>query len=179
MRRLTLLALAASVALPLTAAEWTPPADVRHDDKVVMSYRAKWDGEFLIVRAALEPGWHTFVMDNKQRQQEKLKGKPSLGIEKSTEIAVEGLTVTGPWLQSTPKDFSKPELRWYSWGFEREATFATKAKRAGSGPARVEVTGQACAADICKNIELSLDVPLSTAKGSGSDIDFKSLAPIR
>src|SRR5438105_1388425 len=98
MRILGILLAAAACA---QSAEWTAPVEVRHDEKLVLTYRAKWDGDFVIVRAALQPGWHTFVMDNKQRQQEKLKGKPSLGIEKSTEISVEdGLAVAGPWQQS-------------------------------------------------------------------------------
>ena len=151
-------------------------AEVTHDGKVVLSYRAQWDGDYLVVRAAIEPGWHTFVMDNQERQKEKLKGKPSLGIEKSTEITVEGLNPTGPWLQSEPKDFSKPELRWYSWGFERDAVFATKAKRAGQGPAKVGIQGQACSGDICKNIDVEIPVP-SGKQTSG--LDLKSLTPVR
>ena len=81
---------------------------MRHDDKLVLTYRAKLEGDYLIVRAAIEPGWHTFVMDNKRREQEKLAGKPSLGIEKSTEIkAVTGVAVAAPWLQAAPKDMSE------------------------------------------------------------------------
>lgn len=181
MRKLfrSVVALAGISANGILAGEWSAPGEVRHDEKVVMTYRAKWDGDHLIVRAGIEPNWHTFVMDNKVRQQEKLKGKPSLGIEKSTEIAVEGLTLDGQWLQSTPKDFSKPELRWYSWGFEREAIFAAKAKPAGKGPANVIVTGQACAAEICKNIELTLSVPLTKAGAAKSDVDLKALTPVR
>lgn len=144
---------------------WTEPVVVTHDEKPVMRYQARWDGSQLVVRAAIEPGWHTFVMDNKQREQEKLAGKPSLGIEKSTEISLAGgLAVSGPWRQSSPKDFSKPELRYFSWGFEREAIFAANARRAGSGPAQVEIRGQACMAEICKNIDVALTVPLSASK---------------
>lgn len=161
------------------AGDWSAPVEVRHDEKLVMTYRAQWDGEFLLVRGAIQPSWHTFVMDNKERQQERLKGKPSLGIEKSTEIAaVDGLTVTGPWMQSQPKDFSKPEIRWFTWGFENDVVFAAKARPKGAGPAHVEVRGQACSADICKNIEITLTVPLTGKKG-GSDVDLKSLSPIR
>lgn len=163
------------------AGEWTEPVEVRHEEKPVLSYRAMWDGDILLVKAAIQPGWHTFVMDNKQRQQERLKGKPSLGIEKSTEISVtDGLDITGPWLQSAPQDLSKPEIRWFTWGFEREATFAAKASRTGSGPARVEVRGQACAAEICKNIDVSMWVPLTGQKAMrASGLDLKSLVPVR
>ncbi len=163
------------------AAEWTEPVEVRHDSKLVMTYRAKWNGEFLVIRAAIQPGWHTFAMDNKVRQQEKLAGKPSLGIEKSTEIAVtDGLSVTGAWLQSPPKDFSKPEIRWFTWGFEGDAAFAAKARRTGSGPAQVELRGQACMADICKNIDASIAVPLTDAKPAQAlDASLKNLVPVR
>jgi hypothetical protein len=185
MLKWSLLAIAyVAAVLPAAAAaagEWTPAVEVRHEEKLVLTYRARWDGEFLIVRAAIEPGWHTFVMDNKQRQPEKLAGKPSLGIEKSTEIAVtDGLNLAGPWLQSAPKDFSKPELRWFSWGFERDAIFGAKARRVGSGPAKVGITGQACAADICKNIDILLTVPVAGGKPDRtSKVDLKSLVQVR
>ena len=58
-------------------------------------------------------------MDNRIRAEEKLAGKKSLGIDHPTEIKVSGgLEVEGPWHQTNPKDFSRPELRWFSWGFE-------------------------------------------------------------
>ena len=83
-----------------------------------------------MVRAAIEPGWHTFAMDNKQRAEEKLAGRKSLGIDHPTEITLTGgLEMAGPWYQTPPKDFSKPELRWFSWGFERQALFAAKIRR--------------------------------------------------
>src|SRR5260370_38680768 len=92
--------------------------EVRHDDILCVSYQAHLDGPYLVVRATLEPGWHTFAMDNKVRAVEKLAGKPSLGIDHPTEITLTGgLEGGGPWLQSPPKDFSKPELGGFSWGF--------------------------------------------------------------
>jgi hypothetical protein len=174
------LLLVSALALSVNAADWSQPAEVRHDDKVVLTYRAKLEGDYLIVRAALEPGWHTFVMDNKQREQEKLAGKPSLGIEKSTEIkAVKGVTIARPWLQAPPKDLSQPEIRHFTWGYEREATFAAKAKRNGAGPAEVQVEAQACAADICKNIDVTLSVPAGTAKAAANDVNIKTMVPVK
>src|SRR5258708_2376999 len=110
----------------LLAADSPDPAAVYHDDKLVLSYRAAWIGDYVVVRARIEPAWHTFCMDNKRRQLEKLAGKASLGIEKSTEIKVEGAEVTGPWFQSPPKDLSKPEIQWFTFGFEEQAEFAAK-----------------------------------------------------
>lgn len=159
---------------------WTELVQVTYDDKPCISYRARFNGEFLEVQAAVEPGWHTFAMDNKRRQQEKLAGKPSLGIERQTQIAVvKGLALSGPWFQPPPKDFSKPEIRWYSWGFEQQPLFVAKAKRAGAGPAQITVRGQACSADICKNIDVSLTLPLTKKPANSPPIDLKALVQVR
>ncbi len=168
-------------AASVWGAEWSDPVEVRYDEKRCVTYRAKWTGDSLAVQATLDPGWHTFAMDNKERQREKLAGKPSLGIEKATEIAVAGgLAATGTWLQSPPKDFSKPELRYYSWGFDNQAVFAVKARLTGSGPARITVRGQACSDAICKNIDISIQLPLTGAKrASVPDADLKALVPVR
>ena len=167
-------------ALSCVAADWSEPGEVRHDDKLVLTYRAAWDGEYLVLRAAIEPGWHTFVMDNKQRQQEKLAGKPSLGIEKSTAVKTEGgLQVTGPWRQAPPQDMSKPDIQWYTWGYEREAVFAAKAQKNGAAPAQVEVTGQACAQEICKNIDVTLTVPVSDKPGKLTEANLSSLVALK
>ncbi|HET6961391.1 MAG TPA: hypothetical protein VFJ27_02800 [Terriglobia bacterium] len=159
--------------------EWTSPVEVRHDVQKCVSYRARLTGDFLVIQATHEAGWHTFAMDNKLRAQERLAGKRSLGIDGPTEILVaQGLEVAGPWYQSVPKEFSKPELRWYSWGFEGQALFVAKARRVGAGPASVSVRGQACSETTCKNIDLTISVPLGGDTGK-SDIDLKSLVQVR
>lgn len=153
--------------------------EVRHDVQKCVSYRARLTGDFLVIQATHEAGWHTYSMDNKLRAQEKLAGKRSLGIDRPTEIVLsEGLESAGPWYQSVPKDLSKPELRWYSWGFEGQAVFVAKVRRAGAGPASVTVRGQACSEVACKNIDLAISVPLG-GSASGSDIDLKSLVQVR
>ena len=166
--------------LPLRASDWTAPVEVLHEHQPCVSYRARLDGEFLVVQAKIEPGWHTFVMDNKQRSAEKLAGKQSLGVDGPTEIALsDGLQLAGPWYQSTPKDFSKPELRWYSWGYEEEARFVAKAKRTGPGPAQIAIRGQACTDTVCKNIDVAISLPIPAASGGPSDVDLKTLIPVR
>ena len=159
--------------------DWSNPVDVRHDVQKCVSYRARLSGDFLVVQATHELGWHTYAMDNKLRAQEKLAGKRSLGIDSPTEILLpEGMELDGPWYQSVPKDLSKPELRWYSWGFEGQALLVAKMKRVGGAPANVAVRGQACSDAICKNIDLTISIPLggSTSK---SEIDFKTLVQVR
>jgi hypothetical protein len=159
--------------------DWSSPVEVRHDVQKCVSYRAKLNGDFLLVQATHEPGWHTYAMDNKLRAQEKLAGKRSLGTDGPTEIVfAEGLEMDGSWYQSVPKDFSKPELRWYSWGFEGQALFVAKVRRVGSGPASLAVRGQACSDAICKNIEVTISIPLGDSTGK-SGIDFKSLVQVR
>lgn len=158
------------------AAEWTQPVEVHHDDKRCLSYRARWSGDYVVVEALIEPGWHTFAMDNKQRQAEKLAGKPSLGIELPTEVKLtDGLEAAGGWLQTEPKDFSKPDIRWYTWGFDTRALFAAKVKQRAAG--RIAIRGQACTESICKNIDVSIALP-APANGSG-EVDLKALVPVR
>jgi hypothetical protein len=158
---------------------WTKPVEVYYDVQKCVSYRARLSGDFLVIQAVHEAGWHTYAMDNKLRAQEKLAGKRSLGIDRPTEIVLaEGLEPSGPWRQSVPKDLSRPELRWYSWGFDGDALFVAKVRRSGSGPAAVAIRGQACAESICKNIDLSISVPLDGGTGK-SEIDLKNLVQVR
>jgi hypothetical protein len=169
-------------AVTACSADWTDPAEVRHELKRCVAYRARLNGQFLVIQATHEAGWHTYAMDNKQRAQEKLAGRRSLGIDRPTEIGLtEGLELAGPWYQSPPKDLSKPEIRWFTWGFEGQVLLVAKVRRLGTGPARVTVRGQACTEATCKNIDLEISVPLADTRISidTSDIDFKALVQVR
>src|SRR5262249_22089796 len=164
------------------ANDWTEPVEVRQDSRRCVSYRAKLDGLFLVIQATLDPGWHTFAMDNRQRALEKLAGRKSLGIDRSTEIVLtEGLELAGPWYQSAPKDFSKPELRWFSWGFDGQVLFVAKVRRSKAESARITVHGQACTETTCKNIEIQISLPLADAHAETgpSNIDLKALVQVR
>jgi len=154
------------------AAAWSEPAIVVHDDEPAVIYRARWTGAHLIVQAKLSQGFHTFTMDNKERVAAKLAGKTALATDLPTSIKVSGaLEPAGQWRQSAPKDFSKPELRLFAFGFENEATFAVKAKRTAGSSAQVSIRGQACTDKVCKNINLDLDVPLSEATPEAREIE--------
>ena len=69
-----------------SAGDWTAPVDVVHDEERCVSYRAKLQGDFLIIQATHHGPWYTYAMDNKKRAEEKLAGKPSLGIDMPTEV---------------------------------------------------------------------------------------------
>lgn len=163
------------------ASGWTEPVEVRQEENLCLTYQAKLEGSLLIVRAKIEPGWHTFAMDIKKRADEKLAGKTSLGIERGTEFLLSGgLKTVGPWYQSAPKDFSKPEIRYFSWGYEQQATFAAKVARTGAGPVRIAVRGQACTETICKNIDATISLALDAVHAAGDpEINLKNLILVR
>ena len=89
----------------------------------------------------------------------------------------QGIEITGPWRQTAPRDFSKSELRWYSWGFEGRALFAAPARAAGGGPPTIVIKGQACTDAVCKNVNLELTLPTPDAKAQPA-IDAAALVPL-
>src|SRR6185369_8815379 len=158
---------------PARAGDWTRAVEVRHDETLCVSYQAKLDGPNLVVRAKIEPGWHTFAMDNQVRAEEKLAGKPSLGIDRPTKITLTGgLQVAGPWLQTAPLEFSKPELRWFSWGFERQALFSARVRRSANGTVRIGIRGQACTETVCRNIDVTIPLALGKPNKEAATADI-------
>jgi DsbC/DsbD-like thiol-disulfide interchange protein len=166
------------LAIGAWAAEWSQPAEVRYEDAVVITYTARVDGPYLVVRANVGQGWHTFALDNVQRVQEKLAGKTALSMDKSTEIGVTGLQVEGGWRETPPKDFSRPELRMFSFGYDREATFAVKV-RGAAGPAKLRIRGQACTETICKNIDVPVVVTVPGKLGTSAEVKVSELTAVR
>jgi DsbC/DsbD-like thiol-disulfide interchange protein len=141
---------------------WGAPAVIHHDDQPCVTYRAQFAGGHLAVEVKLEPGWHTFTMDNDKRAAAKLAGKKSLSSDKPTQVQPEGIEITGPWMQPQPKDFSQPDLRIFSWGFEGAALFTAPAK-ASVETARVRIKGQACTQTVCKNVDVVAEVAVTKA----------------
>ena len=161
--------------LTVAADTWGPPAVVSHDDQPCVTYRAQVAGGYLVVEVKLEPGWHTFTMDNDKRAAAKLAGKKALALDKPTQLQPEGIEINGPWLQSQPKDFSQPELRIFSWGFEGEALFVASAK--ADTAARVRIKGQACTQTVCKNVDVVAEVLV--VKAGAASPSLASLIPLR
>ncbi|MDZ4797848.1 MAG: hypothetical protein SGI92_06780 [Bryobacteraceae bacterium] len=171
-----------ATALTMPAQEWSAPVHVLHELKPCVTYRAKLVGSHLIIEAAVQPGWHTFTMDNEKRASEKLAGKPSLGVDQPTRFELTGGLEPSGWFQSEPRDFSKPQLRWFSWGYEGKAVFATKVTRAAgaSGPAQIGIRGQACTDKTCRNIDLTLELPLPAPSAATADPEeVKGLIAVR
>ncbi len=169
----------ALACIPGCAGDWTAPVEVRHEQQTCISYRARLSGDSLAIQVMLAAGWHTFSIDNERRALEKLAGKQNLGVERPTGIKLSGgVELAGPWHQTPPKDFSKPELNWFSYGYETQAMFAAKVRRTGAGPARIAIRGQACTETTCKNVEAVIELPLGDAN-AGPGIDWKSLIPVR
>ncbi len=161
------------------AGEWTQPVAVGLGDEHAVNYRAKLDGDYLVVQATQMSGWHTYAMDNEIRAKQALAGKPSLGIDAPTRITVSGaLALAGPWKQSEPHDYSKPEMRWYTWGYDEPALFAAPVSRTGPGAGEVAIRGQACDEKRCKNIDITLSVP-SEGLGGASTLDLSALIAVQ
>ena len=154
------------LAFVASAADWSQPAEIRHEDTVVVSYTARVDGPYLVVRAKIAQGWHTFALDNVQRVQEKLAGKPALSMDRSTEIAVTGVQLESPWRQTPPQNFSRPELRMFSFGYDHEGLFAAKIRPTHASSANIRIRGQACTDSICKNIDVAFAVPVPAKPGA-------------
>ena len=161
------------------AAQWSQPGEVRHEDALVISYTARVDGPYLVVRANLGQGWHTFALDNVKRVEEKLAGKPALSMDRSTEITVTGLQVDGPWHQSPPKDFSRPNLRMFSFGYDHDLTFAAKVRPSGDAVAKLRIRGQACTETVCKNVDVPLTVAVPAKPETSAEVKIQELVQAR
>jgi len=166
-------------AYAASAADWSQPAEVRHEDELAISYTARVDGPYRVVHATVGKGWHTFALDNVKRVQEKLNGQPALSMDRSTEITATGVEVESPWRQSPPKEFSRPELRMFSFGYDSEAVFAAKIRQSGAGSAELRIRGQACTETVCKNIDVPLMVAVPAKPGAASDGKLDALIPAR
>ncbi len=147
------------VALSNDESAWSKEVIVRQGQDPVVRFQARLEHDYLIVKATHIGGWHTYAMDNELRAATALKGKKSLGIEQALEVRVEsGLELDGLWLQTEPSDFSKPELRWYTYGFDQTALFACRVKKVTSDQAILRVRGQACSGDTCCQVDVVLKI---------------------
>ena len=154
-------------ALPVGAQAAGEPAgqEVWLGDELTVTYLARVEGDWLIVEARHEPGWHTYAMDNPERAAAATgSSTPETELPTRIEPSPE-IELRGPWRQTAPTDLSDPEIRWYTWGFEGRSFFAAPVERAEPG-AWVAVGAQACTDKLCAMVE-DLRVPV-TAGGEPS-----------
>lgn len=183
--RLLLLVLLVTLAPRLYAAQWSKTAEVRYRRDVVVTYRARLDGNVVVIEASHAPGWHTYALDNVERAREKT-GKATPATELPTEIGLSGgLKVVGKLLQSEPEDLSKPEIRWYTWGFKDAARFAARVERVEGSEATISINGQACNATSCSWVrDVSISLPLPSrqefaANSTPVSVDLSDLVEVK
>ncbi len=159
---------------------WSDVVEVRRGSSLAVSYRAQLRGDWLVVEAAHQPNWHTYAMDNQWRAARALKGDEGLGSELPTEIKLgKGLEAIGSWYQTKPSDLSKPELRWYSWGFDDVSQFAVRVKTTGQPLAALSIRGQACDAKTCLTVNVSIPLRLDkAAPRSAEKLDPRKLVRV-
>ena len=155
------LLLLVGVALATAAQETEEPApqEVWLGGNLAVTYAARIEGEWLVVEARHEPGWHTYAMDNVLRAAE-ATGKAEPDTELPTRITPSPeIELASPWRQSIPTDLSQPDIRWYTWGFEERSFFAARLVHADPG-AWVKVDAQACTDRLCAMVD-GLRVPVT------------------
>ena len=178
MRTLARIGLACLLLPAAWAGDWSTPARAAaRDGTALVVCRSKLAGDYLLVEVQAAAGWHVYAMDNEIRAKDALAGRMSLGVEQSTEVLVDGgLQVVGAWYQSEPRDFSQPELRWYSYGFEGTALLAARVTRTGAPTAGVTVRAQACDSASCVSVEAEMELQIDTA-GAG-EFSLTGLVPV-
>lgn len=179
-RIFTALGLTALVLFPLAASgrQAESGVPVWLDDMLAVSYRARVEGDWLVVEATHEPGWHTYSMDNVIRARER-SGKARPETELPTRITPHvGLTIAGEWRQSAPLDLSTPDIRWYTWGFEGRSYFAVRVDEATAPSSSVQIDAQACTEALCAMVD-ALVVPVESHEtDSEASVDPDSLVVV-
>ena len=166
---------------------WSKEVVVRQGVAPVVRFQARVAGDYLIVKAKHKMGWHTYAMDNELRATKALKGKRSLGIEQGIDIQVErGLEPDDRWLQTKPQDFSQPELRWFTYGFDETALFACRVNKVTSDQVILRIRGQACSGETCCQVNVAIELqaasqPVDETAQSGADplqVMLQGLVPV-
>lgn len=166
------------------ATDWSELIKIdRRREGTVVSYRAKVDAGYLVVEVTHGEGWHTYTMDNILRAQKK-SGKEKPETELPTVIQVgDGLTTSGDWFQSTPKDLSMQEIKWYTWGFVETAYFAIRIDAIAAPETTLTINAQACNASSCsmvdaQTITLALPATLPDTIASTPPLPDKSFVQV-
>ena len=168
----------------LLAGQWSEAYEVMYRFDVIVTYKAKLDGDVLLIEATHASEWHTYSMDNIERARKK-SGKEDPETELPTRIEISGgLKVSGNWYQTDPIELSQPEILWYTWGFEKVSLFAVKVERTEGKEVKITINGQACNETLCSMVDeaaMILQLPAkesATAKNKNPECDLSSLVRV-
>ncbi|MFC5051166.1 Trx7/PDZ domain-containing (seleno)protein [Rubritalea spongiae] len=141
---------------------WSATDTIRKGSEIVVEYRATIANKHLIIEAKHHKGWHTYAIDNPQRAIN-LDGKKG-NQELPTQIQLPAeLKTLSNWKQSVPNNYSKPEIHWYTWGFEGTSYFAIELAKTPTSPTEIGIRSQACDATSCAGtFDMILSVPAPT-----------------
>ncbi|MCH6256349.1 hypothetical protein MLD52_07305 [Puniceicoccaceae bacterium K14] len=146
--------LLSKVLLPITKHDdtpmhkWSPMVAAWYGEEIVARYRAALFDKTLVVEATYSEGWRSYAMDNLQRA-EAVFGPGSMS-ERPTQITLdENLTPEGEWRQTKPQDMSKPDIEWYTWGFEKKAFFTRQLTELPHQEFQVKINAQICNNNSC------------------------------
>lgn len=162
--------------IPQYTTQWSESVEVWYRQNIVVSYRAKLEGNMLVIEASHTSGWHSYAMDNIERARKKSgKTKPETEIPTRIELSG-GLKIVNNWYQTEPIDLSQKEIEWYTWGFENVARFVVKVERVAGIEAIIKINGQVCDATTCTGIDdLTLSLSLSSTENFFSNPKKSSL----
>ena len=160
----------------LLVGQWSEAYEVMYRFDVIVTYKAKLDGDVLLIEATHASEWHTYSMDNIERARKK-SGKEDPETELPTRIEISGgLKIPGNWYQTEPIELSQPEILWYTWGFEKVSRFAVRVERIEGKEAKITINGQVCTETLCSTVDdATLTIPLPSKnefianKNKGSD----------
>ena len=150
------------------------PQEVWFGDDIAVTYEARLEGDWLVVEARHEPGWHTYAMDNVERARE-ATGRERPDTELPTRLTPSPeIELASAWRQTAPTDLSQPDIRWYTWGFEDRSFFAARVERADAG-GWLQVDAQACTDRLCAMVDA---LPVPVTRSSARSVDPETLAVV-
>lgn len=159
---------------------WSSTETIQKGQEIAVEYRATIANKHLIIEAKHHTVWHTYALDNPQRAHQ-LKGKKG-NQELPTQFKLpEEIQVMGSWKQTTPNDYSKPEIHWHTWGFEGTSYFAIELAKTPIAPIEIGIRSQACDATSCAGtFDMKVEVPVSKNSEENPILQsiLDSLAPV-
>ncbi|MGJ8672180.1 Trx7/PDZ domain-containing (seleno)protein [Rubritalea sp.] len=138
---------------------WSATEAIRKGNEIAVEYRATITNKHLIIEAKHHKGWHTYALNNPQLAI-KLKGKVGDQDLPTAITLPSNIKPSQGWLQSPPNDYSKPEIHWYTWGFEGTSYFAIALDEMPKQAIEVGIRSQACTSESCAGtFDMTLKVP--------------------